>query len=362
MVNLSTEEQLLQLNPQQLISKYELIIEHIVHTSNLQNRQETIVQIKERLPHRLQKLWTKAKAYSSMQTIFIEAVQLIYEDLQNLQFLRQKSAQLIVQNLPLITARVYYCVRKNQIKEGDTEEVLQMVQHLLLEKLQRGQLSSYTSANDSLFTSFFYVVVNNAIKDVCKSLYQTQKNQTFKELKTETIGGIQNSQNNDLFQSVSSNIQVQQQAKLLGHILQLYPTKEKVKFGVCLKTNYRLVLRQKDGKDLQLSTLQVKTLLEFFGRDYNNATSKEVWEAIYPFISIFEGKQTSAVNLRKWFSRKRNPIIVRLLLFTLNERSSTPEKQARLQKLITTKLNTDREVGRYASIWLGEVVIYWNKN
>lgn len=356
------DEILLAQQPQQLIWKYKKVVEQLVNRfwkekAISESEEEMITtMVFQRLPTRLAKFQKKAEGETYVLTLLVECTQTICNDLLDLQLLDQKSPQLILKYLPYISARLDYLVQTDFFKAQDSEDVLQWTQQKLLEKLQSGQLSKFESTNETLFRTFLYRVVKNLFTDLYRSLYRTQKNSQQLELKAPLIAHKSDASSNP-FEQLSDEMNLSQQIHRMNQILCLYSFNNRLKFELCLKTNYFLLLYPADIQALQLTTKEVNQLLDFFGKDYQQESSGKIWQKLNQYINRWEGKQANADTLRKWFTRQRNQLMAKLLVLTLIDRELTQSLQKKATyNMLLQKINKDRAVAKYAYQWFGDIV------
>ena len=75
-------------------------------------------------------------------------------------------------------------------------------------------------------------------------------------------------------------------------------------------------------------------------------------------LNIYEKKESSPDNHRKWYVRQRNQLVVRLLLSCIIKNHPNAD-----QRLILQKINSERTIGKLAEEWLYELVEqYYKKN
>jgi len=362
-----SDEKLLQENPSQLLVKYQKVILQLIHRfwhkeavseSELAVIEEIVFQ---RLPVRLVRFQKKAEGETFALTLLVECTQVICNDLQDLHFLHQKSPQLILKYLPYISARLDYLVNTNFFKAQDSEDVLQSTQQKLLERLQSGQLAKFQSNNETLFRTYLYRVVKNLFTDIYRSLYQTKKNRKQLELKAPLIAHKSDSSNNP-FEQLSEDLNLSQQIRRLNQILQLFPTHNRIKFELCLKTNYYLILTADDVQVLKLTAIEMEEMLAFFGDNYHHESTGNIWKEINKYINIWESKTSNADTLRKWFTRQRNQITAKFLVINLIDRelATRKEKETTYHQLLQ-KINKDRNIAKYAHQWFGDIVCAYYK-
>ncbi|MEZ4888483.1 MAG: hypothetical protein R3E32_27395 [Chitinophagales bacterium] len=363
----STDEILLQDNPNRLVEKYEKVVLQLVHQFwqkvGVSDSELEIIEtiVFQRLPLRLAKYQDKAEGKTYALTLLVECTQVICSDILDLQLLRQQSPQLIVKYIPYISARLDYLVNTDFIKMQDAEDVLQWVQQKLIERLQNGQLQQFESKQETLFRTYLYRVVQNLFTDIHRSLYQTQKNRNSLELKASLIENKSNNVNP--FDQLSDDLSLSLQLKRLQQLLQLFSATNRLKFELCLKTSYQLILYHSDVKNLQLTTKTETKMLAFFGADYTHESSGNVWRTLNEYLDIWENKQGNPDTLRKWFTRQRNQIIAKLLLLTVIDRGVNDKKSTeQFYKNLLQKINKDRNVAKYAYEWFGERVYVFYHN
>ena len=313
------------------------------------------VNVKKRLLNRLSKVCHKAKEGIYFITILAKSIQIICEDVLDAHLMRQKSPQLLLRYQTFIKMRVIALVNSHYFQAQDEVDIQQMVLQKILEKIQGGKLKQYRSDENALFGTYLKRVIENQLIDIHRTLYESQKRQQATELKPELVEN-QEGMSYNLFEGIAENFDRAEQVKQLTLMLRMFPEKNRIKFEICLKTSYYFILLKEDGKRLQLKPRELKTFLRFFGISYQHINGKEVWEKINPYICIFEGKQTSPVNLRKWFTRYRNRILARIMTESLADYNDTlPEDE--FKEMLLQKITSDRMVGKAAYQWFRDVVV-----
>ena len=316
---------------------------------------EVFRQVKRRLPSRLQKVLKKEKERVYFLTILAKSIQVICEDVLDIVLAEQKSPQLLIRYQPFIKMRVISLVNTQYFKAEDEEDVQQIALQKMLEKIQGGKLQGYDAKEDALFSTYFKKIINNQLIDIHRSLYQSQKRQEINELKPELVES-QTGMSYHLFDDIAGAFDRAEQVKQLAVLLKMLPEKGLIKFETCLKTSYYFILVKADGQRLRLSARQIKAFLQFFGYPYQNINSNQVWEELAPYLSVFEGKKTSGVNIRKWFTRYRNKILARIMSESLSDYNETTSNQDFLEMLFE-KINSDRMVGKAAAQWFRDIVV-----
>ncbi len=294
-------------------------------------------------------------ALSYNETLLIQAVQQICNNVEDIILLERKSNELILKYIPHILSKVQYAVTVQKVKEYDAEDVIQIIQQHLLEKLQKGKFDSYDKSSGTLFSTFLMTVISNQIKDISHSLYQTKKSQILQPKIDSTTLKIAN-EPDSLTRLIQREDQhhIVQQFKIL---LLTFNNKIKDKLEICLKINTRLMLSIQDAAILRLNIHQSRSLLKIFGSNYSELTLGELWKSICPYINIYEQKETSPDNQRKWYVRVRNQFIVKLLLVSLLKDIKDLDTHP-----IVKKINSERQISKLAEEWLHSVVeIYYKK-
>ncbi|MEZ4885273.1 MAG: hypothetical protein R3E32_11145 [Chitinophagales bacterium] len=353
--------QLLETNPPQFYAQFEGIVFKVVDkfceqtlAKSLQQA-DLFVQVKKRLPNRLAKVCKKVKEEVYFITILAKSIQIICEDILDAALMQQKSPQLLLRYQDFIKMRVISLVNTQYFRVEDEEDVQQMTLQKILQKIRGGKLQNYRAEDNALFSTYFKRTIENQFIDIHRVLYESQKRQQASELKPELVES-QAGMSYHLFDDISGAFDREMQVKQLTVLLRTFTETNRTKFETCLKTNYYLILLQTDAQRLQLSAQQIKEFLRFFGISYQHVNSKEVWEVLNPYIVVFEGKETSAENLRKWFTRYRNKILARLMSESLadyNEDASDGE----FLEMLFQKINSDRMVGKAAYQWFREIVV-----
>ncbi len=356
-VNNQQDIQFLQSQPSKLMVKYQSVVERILaryieqDKLPLQKRKELLQIIIQQTPKRLLKLWKKAGEDGYVITYLAQAVKTVCNNLIDLHLLQCQHPQLVVNYRPLIERKVQYFVNEGFIQRGDDGDVFQMVQKKLLEKLKNGQLQQYEGTDGSLFATYFHAVIHNQIKDICKSLYRTQKRQTKEEIQPN------HAQTSPLFEAIVHDFSFEEQLKMFTFLIRQYIGKEKIKLEVCFKTNYRLLLKESDVCPLTLPQNLFEKMLSLFSLQYLQWSSKQLWESLVEFINHFEAKNNTASNLRKWFTRKRNHFIVKILLIVIHQKNTQiPADWIGREKEMLQQVTANRDLVKLLDEWMGELV------
>ncbi len=362
-MNCQTAIQLLQNNSAEFYLRFEEIIFKVVDRFCQQPIGRTLEQaplfreVKRRLPNRLAKICKKAPNKVYFLTLFAKSIQVICEDVLDATLMQQKSPQLLIRYQEFIKLRVISLIQSQYFRAEDEEDIRQIVCQKILEKIRSGKLLDYRSDDNALFSTYFKRVINNLLIDIHRVLYESQKRQKADELKPELVEN-QSGMSNQLFGSISNSLDREEQVKQLNVLLQMLPPKTLTKFQTCLKSHYYLIFLSKDVETLQLNRRQGRKFLSFFGVSYQDVNAKEVWGKLNPFICIFEGKKTSPVNLRKWFTRYRNKIVSRIMSDSLAEYNNNMDDRE-FAALLLQKISSDRMVGKAAYQWFGEIVVVY---
>ena len=247
-VNNQQDIYLLQNQLYRLIDKYGLVILKILDRYIEQDklpahkREELFQIVCQKIPNRLQKLWKQEqekKSASYVVTVLAQATRIVCNNLIDLHLLQNQNPQLVVNYQPLIQRKVQYFVNEGFVKNEDAGDVFQMVQHKLLEKLQNGQLQQYKETDDSLFSTFIHSVIHNQIKDICKSLYHTQKRQTKEEIQ------VNHAHTSSLFEAIVHDFSFEQQLRMFAFLIRQYVGKEKIKLENLLQNQLSATIEGK---------------------------------------------------------------------------------------------------------------------
>lgn len=341
-----------------ILTENESIIRKTI--SNMRNRlnldDDFLFEIlEERLPKQLGKNWEEYNATSYSRTIIIQSVKKICDDVEDAILLERKSSELIVKYIPRIYEKVQFLSRTQKIRAHDADDFIQIIQQKLLEKLKAGQLSSFKSNKGTLFSTFLMTVVTNQIKDISKSLYLTQKNQSHLEI--NEVNSHQLKEDSNVLASMVSSESQAFLLKQFKYLLLTYAEKTKTKLEICLKINTRLLLSIQDATSLNLNIHQSKEMISIFGHSYHHLSLGNLWKSICPYINIYEQKESGPDNHRKWYVRVRNQLVVKLLA-----RSILKDRDDFDDGLILKKLNSERNIGKMGEEWLSDIVEGFYKN
>lgn len=364
----TSDEILLRESPDKLIAKYLKVIRRVVHQfwKKLEVSESELKIIEEivltRLLPRLKKFQDKAEGETYALTLLVECTQVVCNDVLDLQLLRKKSPKLIVKYRSYISARMDYLVNTAYFKAHDAEDVLQWVQHKLLERLRAGRFEAFESKDDTLFRTYLYRVVQNLFTDANRSLYQTQKNRQKLELKSTLVASKKDAAANP-FDKLSDEQSRSMQSRRFGQILKLFAPSNRIKFELCVKGNYYLPITKSEIHVLNIPAKEAQAMYDFFGGNYQEVSMQVVWKQLGIYISLLEGKNVHPDTLRKWFTRQRNQFIAKLLTLTMIDKEmSSPQTQEKQSKMLLQKINGNRAIAKFAVEWLGDVVyIYYQQ-
>ncbi|MGB0932322.1 MAG: hypothetical protein ACPGVB_16190 [Chitinophagales bacterium] len=360
-MNCQTAIALLQNQPQRFYTQFEGIVFKIVdkfcEQTIAKNLQQATVfrEVKKKLPNRLAKVCKKAKEEVYFLTILAKSIQILCNDILDKTLAEQKSPQLLLRYQPFVKMRVIALVNSQYFRTSDEVDVQQMTLQKILEKIRGGKLQQYRADDNALFSTYLKRIIENQFIDIHRVLYESQKRQQASELKPELVES-QEGMSYHLFEEISNAFDREEQVKQLTLLLKVFPDKSRIKFETSLKTSYYLILLQQDAENLQLNRKQAKAFLNLFGISYQHVKSTDVWEKLNPYVCIFEGKETSAVNLRKWFTRYRNKILARIMAESLSDYNDSVSENDFLEMLFE-KIKSDRMVGKAAYQWFREIVV-----
>lgn len=360
-MNCQTAISLLQEQPQRFYTQFEGIVFKIVDkfceqpTAKVLQQATLFKDVKQRLPIRLAKVCKKVKEEVYFLTILAKTIQVLCEDALDEVLMRKKSPQLLLRYQNFIKMRVIALVNSNYFRAEDEVDIQQMTLQKMLEKIRGGKLKKYEAKDNALFSTYFKRVIENQFIDIHRVLYESQKRQQTNELKPELVES-QGGASYHLFDEISNAFDREEQVKQLKVLLRMFSDQSRIKFEVSLKTSYYLLLLAYDAESLQLNRRQTKSFLQLFGVSYQHLKSTELWENLNPYICIFEGKETSAVNLRKWFTRYRNKVLARIMAESLSDYNESVSDDDFLEMLFE-KIKTDRMVGKAAYLWFREIVV-----
>lgn len=351
-LNQAKDLQLLQSNPQQLLQKYAPLIVKVVHAhvqasafSHL-SKSDLLPVVRQQLYRQLVKLYKRHGKRSYIKTLILEATRMLCHHAEDLQLLEYQGGQLVVKYKPMIATQVYTYVNKDYLRDDQAEDVMQYVSERLLSKLQSDKIQHQSSG--ALFRTYFYQIIDNAIKDGIRRL-KSQK---------ATIGSgnelkAHHATDSGTFQSVSSKIDLEKQCSLYHQLLRQFKELEKCKFELSAKVSCYLVLQEGDVKWVLVSEEDKVELLVCFGKNYIHLSKEELWDSLVPFTNAMEQKSVSGNSLYKWFVRRRNVLLARIL-YVMNFDGQLQRKLSDLEKSLLTKLN-QRAVGKFAEEYFGEL-------
>ncbi|MGB0931766.1 MAG: hypothetical protein ACPGVB_13375 [Chitinophagales bacterium] len=348
-----TEIELLQQHPRRLIVLYQpllqkLIQNYIQRLNTFQSSSNILwSHLQRHLPSLLQKMFKKHGAKVHIKTLMVEAARLLCNDFEDVYLLENHSPHLAVKYYAMITSRVHSYVNTQNLKESDSEDVIQTVQEKLVMKVQGGQLANFQG--NSLVRTFLFRVIENLIRDVLKSLRTKKAKIGSAGTELKAHHAVENS----VFQSLAGKIDLEQQVKILEYLLRLYKEKDRNKFELSTKVNYQIILGDKDLKVLPLSDNYKVELLVVFGKEYTHFSAQELWGNLIVFTNQMEGKNNSSEALWKWFVRHRNWMTVKIL-FVQRYNGELYKKMTESEKKLLAKISV-RSLSKFVDDYFGEV-------
>lgn len=360
MATKETEIELLKQHPKRLIGLYQpllqkMVLNYVKRLNYFQCSPNNLwTHLQQFLPPMLQRMYKKHGDKTNIKTLLLEATRLLCHDFEDFHLLDNHSPQLAVKYYSIVHSRVLSYVNTRNLKESEAEDVIQTVQEKLILKIQGGQLANFQG--DSLVRTFLFRVIENLIRDVLKSLRTKKAKITSSEAELKAHHAVEDS----AFKSLAGKIDTEQQSNILAYLLKLYRDKDRQKFELSTKVNYQIVLKEKDLKDLNLSSDYKVELLVVFGKDYTNFSAEDLWKNLIVFTNQIDGKNNSFEALWKWFVRHRNWMTVKIL-FVQRYNGALQKKMSEGEKKLLSKISV-RSMSKFVDDYFGEVVYaYYQK-
>ncbi len=219
------------------------------------------------------------------------------KDLGDLYLLLLGSNQLIQRYEALIRSRLYHYLNQNTQLKTLEADLYQEVYENLWRQLSNGKWDSFKG--NSLFSTYMYKVVTFAV------IASIKKSQKGINLAADDISNIPEPSVSDNKEYVNLK---QHHLQLLTGFMQVFPSKKKPRFELCLQTVYRLLLKAFDIKNPypQAPEDLVLDILLVFGRDYLQLSTEEIFTYWADFLLDLEDKPIKVGALKKWFHRQKN--------------------------------------------------------
>ncbi|MFK7906806.1 MAG: hypothetical protein AB8B69_16860 [Chitinophagales bacterium] len=354
----TSDLELLELNPNLLIEKYHAIIYKVVsiYTENSPFNQlshaELLKGVNARLPQYLPFLYQKQLKKSLVKTLLLEACRILCNQVEDLHLLEADTNQLILKYKPTIYARVYTYVNTDYLRSDQVEDMAHYVLERLLKKL-KSENFGYIEIK-SLFRTYFFQTINNAIKDGLRQLRSKKASIGMREVLKDTDAIDKN-----IFNRLTGRLDLEIQCKLYDRLLQLYKTTDRTKFELSAKVSYYILLENKDVQRLELNENMKVELLVCFGERYTDMSKEDVWSTLVIFTNLIERKNISGDGMQKWFFRRRNWMVVKIL-YIMNFNGRVQKKLNETEKKILLKIRS-RSVGKVAEDYFGEIVYGYYK-
>lgn len=354
-----SDVQLLQEAPLRLLEKYYRLIEKVV-LAHLEKSAfgkltyaDLLKGVQERLPQHLQHLYQKQGRQVFFKTLLLESTRMLCHHVEDLHLLQAADSQLVLKYKPTICARIFAYVNTDQVRDDQSDDLIQYVSERLLQKFHSE--SFRYEEGTAMFRTYFYHVINNAIRDGLRGLRSKKASIGSGEILKESHSVDEKS-----FDMVSNKLDLEQQCKLYAQLLTLYKLPDRTKFELSAKVSYYLLLKNEDVQALNLSEDMKVELLVCFGVNYADKNKDEVWKTLVIFTNLLENKSIGADGLQKWFMRQRNWIVVKIL-YIMNFNGVLQKKLNKAERGILAKIS-DRTVGKIAEEYLGEIVYgYYSK-
>lgn len=345
--------QLLQGTPHQLLEKYQKAIKKIVQLHieksiyGQLSRAILLEGVQKRLPQYIQYLYQRQGKHAAIKTVLYEACRMLCQHLEDIDLLQKQSKNLVVKYRPLIYARIHGFVNADKLREEQVEDIAQYVLERLLKKFDKGGFQ-YTEGR-ALFRTYFYQVINYTIIDGLRRLHTSKAN-----IGQSVALNPSHVADTNIFSKVSNKLDLEQQSGLYGKLLQLFKIIDRHKFELSAKVSCAIVLQNRDVHALPLEENTKIELLVHFWKNYTTMSKEILWKTLVEFTNLLERKNIGTLGLQKWFLRRRNWTIVKIL-YIVNFDGRLQKKLTEMEKQLLAKIS-DRTVGKFAEEYFGEIV------
>ena len=345
--------QWLQNQPKRLLQKYQPLIAKVVQL-HLQTSayttfpaKELLKKVYQQLLQQLLRLYKRHGKRSHIRTLILEASRMLCHHLEDLYLLENQPATLVVKYEAMIANQTLGYVNTGNLPEHQVADIIQYVSERLLSKLQADKLN-YQNCG-ALFRTYFYQIINNAIKDGLRRL-QTKK----AAIGSGTELKAHHAVSANTFKAIHQKMDLEKQCQLYQKLLRQFKQLERCKFELSAKVSYYLLLEEGDVKLVLVSDQMRVELVVCFGKDYTALTKEKLWNTLVPFANAIDGKSIGGNGLYRWFSRRRNMLLAKIL-YVMNFNGKLEGKLNDTEKMLFAKLN-QRAVGKFAEEYFGEIV------
>ena len=234
----------------------------------------------------------------SYGTIF-DTILTTMEDRRNstdIELLRSDPQGLILRHQETIAIIVRTFVRTGMFHSSEIDDVIQQINHELLEKLPRIR----TQFNG---TTLVRTYLSSIIRHICLNLNR-------KRQATPAMLSLEDMHMPAVPGEHDRNIAVEQSMHMLRAILAQFHM-ERPRLLLCLKTMYRIPLERKDILDWWPDCREpdLAALIEASQEAERKLTDKQVFQVLHPFMSKAESKNSSADSIRRWTDERITSII-----------------------------------------------------
>lgn len=214
---------------------------------------------------------------------------------RDIDLLWNKPGQLLVKYQETIKIIVRRYISTGLYRATDFEDVVQVINEELLEKVPVMQ-AHYNGS--SLFRTYFSGIVRN----ICLRQYKTKRYQVLTVEATENLYVEENS-----FENKQA---IQQELKRLCMILDLYDD-QRPKVVLLMKIYLRILITEKDIRLCypRCRKNDVNLLMQHFGPGCARLRDKEIHGILTSIINKYEKKSNSEDAVRKWIESKVSEII-----------------------------------------------------
>jgi RNA polymerase sigma factor (sigma-70 family) len=212
---------------------------------------------------------------------------LLKSDLQALQLRHQGTVQIIVRRY----------ISSGMFEKEDFEDIVQSVNEQLIVRMPSIQ-SGFNGT--TLFRTYFSAIVRN----ICLSLYKGNQRQP----KMYRIDELVHSGKD----ATSDQYHIEQARRLFKVVLKQFDYKTDLpRLLFLLKVRYKIQVREEDvlGWYPRCPRQDLSTLLDVFGRDYQDLKEREIYVLLAPIFNRAMDKENSPDALRKWTVGKIAQII-----------------------------------------------------
>ena len=222
-----------------------------------------------------------------------------HRDSTDIELLRSDPRALLLRHQETIGIIVRTYVRTGMFHPSEVDDIIQQINHDLLQKLPRIQ-AQFNG------TTFVRTYLSSIIRHSCLDLNRKRQAQPvvlgLEEIRTPAVSA-----------DIDADLAIEQSIRMLRAIIAQFHT-ERPKLLLCLKTMYKIPLVRNDVLVWWpgCPEPELATLIRASQAVEKKLTDKQVFEVIRPFVNRAESNSSSADSIRRWTDERITSIIALL--------------------------------------------------